>query len=66
MCFGMCGPWVCFGMWEWDWVCAGVWDEFSEYLLETRVLTSVDFDTYPIRILNQEITLKKVLRERVL
>ena len=27
-----------------------VWDEFSEYLLETRVLTSADFNTYPIRI----------------
>ena len=28
-------------------VCA--WDEFSEYLLENRVPTSADFDTYPIR-----------------
>ena len=27
-----------------------VLDEFSEYLLETRVNTSADFDTYPIRI----------------
>ena len=27
-----------------------VWDEFSEYLLETWVLTSADFNTYPIRI----------------
>ena len=27
-----------------------VLDEFSEYLLETRVNTSVDFNTYPIRI----------------
>ena len=35
--FGMCG-------------CAWVWDEFSEYLLETRVLTSQDFNTYPIQI----------------
>ena len=25
------------------------WDEFSEYLLETKVLTSADFNTYPIR-----------------
>ena len=24
-----------------------VWDEFSEYLLETRVLTSADFTSYP-------------------
>ena len=29
-------------------VCA--WDEFSEYLLENRVSTSADFNTYPIRI----------------
>ena len=28
-----------------------VWDEFSEYLLENRVPTSADFNTYPIRIL---------------
>ena len=27
-----------------------VWDEFSEYLLENRVTTSADFNTYPIRI----------------
>ena len=35
-------------------VCIGmhgcVWDESSEFLLETRVLTSADFNTYPIRI----------------
>ena len=30
-------------------VCA--WDEFSECLLENRVPTSADFNTYPIRIL---------------
>ena len=30
-----------------------VWDEFSEYLLENRVPTSADFNTYPIRILCQ-------------
>ena len=30
--------------------CAWVWDEFSEYLLETRVLTSADFNRYPIQI----------------
>ena len=29
-------------------VCA--WDEFSEHLLENRVPTSADFNTYPIRI----------------
>ena len=26
-----------------------VWDEFSEYLLETIVLTSADFNMYPIK-----------------
>ena len=31
-------------------VCACVWDEFSEFLPENRVPTSVDFNTYPIRI----------------
>ena len=30
-------------------VCVGV-REFSEFLLENRVLTSADFNTYPIRI----------------
>ena len=32
-------------------VYACVWDEFSEFFLETRVLTSADFNIYPIRIL---------------
>ena len=32
------------------WVCASVWDEFSEFLLENRVPTSADFNTYPIQI----------------
>ena len=27
---------------------AWVWHEFSEYLLETRVLTSADFNMYPL------------------
>ena len=35
-------------------VCVGmrvcVWDDFSEYLLDNRVPTSADFNTYPIRI----------------
>ena len=43
-CALMC-VWKCLG------VCECVWDEFSEYLLENRVPTSVDFNTYPIRIL---------------
>ena len=32
------------------WVYACVWDEISEFLLENRVPTSADFNTYPIRI----------------
>ena len=31
-------------------MCVCVWDEFSEFLLENRVPTSADFNTYPIRI----------------
>ena len=27
-----------------------VWDEFSEYLLETRFLTSANYNTHPLRI----------------
>ena len=47
--------WVCMGTGG----CARVWvgvgvymcvGEFSEFLLENRVPTSADFDTYPIRI----------------
>ena len=38
------------GMHGCAWVCGCMWDEFSEYLLETRVLTSADFNTYAIRI----------------
>ena len=53
VCFGMCGcVWV--GVFKCMWVQMGVhqcvWNEFSEYLLETRVLTSADFNTYSIRI----------------
>ena len=36
-------------------VCA--WDEFSEYLLENRVPTSADFNTFPIRIFAQFLTI---------
>ena len=47
--------WVCTGV-RWcvrgyGWVYTCVWDEFSEFLLENRVPTSADFNTYPIRIL---------------
>ena len=41
---------VCIGVCGYARVCACVWDEFSEFLLENRVLTSADFNTYPIRI----------------
>ena len=43
VCAGVCGS-------AWVSVSVCVWDEFSEYLLENRVPTSVDFNTYPIRI----------------
>ena len=45
VCADVCG-WVCSSVCGYKWV----WDEFSEYLLETRVLTSADFNMYPIRI----------------
>ena len=44
VCVGMCGC-----LW-YEQVCACVWDEFSEFLLETRVLISADFNMYPIWI----------------
>ena len=45
VCSGVCGyAWVCMAM-HW-----GVREEFSEYLLETRVPTSADFNMYPIWI----------------
>ena len=40
---------VCMGVRGCVHVCTGV-RKFSEFLLENRVLTSVDFNTYPIRI----------------
>ena len=42
--------WVCTGVCGYAQVCVCVWDEFSEFLLENRVSTSADFNTYPIRI----------------
>ena len=60
MCVGMRrGVRVCIGVHKCALVCLKVcgclrvcaWDEFSEYLLENRVPTSADFNTYPIRIL---------------
>ena len=37
---------VCIGVRGYAWV----WDVFSEFLLENRVPTSADFNTFPIRI----------------
>ena len=57
-CALVCAVWV--GVHRCAQVCTGVKvcgclrvcarDEFSEYLLENRVPTSADFNTYPIRI----------------
>ena len=48
---GVCGyAWVFMGVRGYARVCAYVWDEFSEFFLENRVLTSADFNTFPIRI----------------
>ena len=50
VCASVCGcNWLCMG------VCRCVWNEFSVYLLETWVLTSADFNTYPIRIFSKEM-----------
>ena len=38
-------------MWVGTGVREYVWDEFSEYLLETRFLTSGNYSTHPLRIL---------------
>ena len=46
---------VCRSAWVSASVC--VWDDFSEYLLENRVPTSADFNTYPIRIFNTKVLL---------
>ena len=57
VCAGVGGSaWVCVGVRGCARVCACVhrcawiWDVFSEFLLENRVPTSADFNTYPIRI----------------
>ena len=47
----VCGcVWVCADVCGCVRVCVGVWNEFSEYLLETWVLTSANFNVYPIQI----------------
>ena len=57
VCAGILGcAQVCAGVHELgrEWMgvcgCAWVWDEFSEFLLENRVPTSADFNTFPKRI----------------
>ena len=57
VCASVCGfARVCGGLQECAGVCTGVrgyvwvWDVFSEFLLENRVPTSADFNTFPIRI----------------
>ena len=51
VCAGVGGSaWVYAGVCGCAQVCACMWDEFSEFLLENRVPTSADFNTYPIRI----------------
>ena len=47
VCVGVWGR-VCVGVCRCALVCACVWDEFSEFFLENRVPTSVDFNMYPI------------------
>ena len=42
-------------------VCEYVWDEFSEFLPENRVLTSADFNTYPIRIFYSQIIVLPIM-----
>ena len=66
VCAGVYGCWwvggrTCVGVWagvcECVLVCACVWDEFLEFLLENRVPTSADFNTYPIRIFHFNFTI---------
>ena len=47
---GICGVGVRGSVQVCTGVCGYVWDEFSEYLLETRVLTSADFNMYRLQI----------------
>ena len=53
VCAGVGGSaWVYAGVCGCAQVCACMWDEFSEFLLENRVPTSADFNTYPIEFFN--------------
>ena len=54
---------ICAGVYAGEYECACicmvyacVWFEFSEFLPENRVLTSADFNTYPIRIFSISLT----------
>ena len=53
-CVGECAR-VCTGARGCVWLCACVWDEFLGFLLENRVPTSADFNTYPIRIFSANL-----------
>ena len=48
----VCGVYagVCGCAWLGVSMCGWMWDEFSEYLLETRFLTSANYNTHPLRI----------------
>ena len=68
--WGVCGcARVCGVVCECAGVCTGVrgyvwvWDVFSEFLLENRVPTSADFNTFPIRIfyLSDELVFQKFI-----
>ena len=45
-------------------VCA--WSEFSEYILENRVPTSADFNTYPIRIFHVSIGFSQIHKRKII
>ena len=70
-CMGKCGcEKVCALVCMCGWVCAGmhgcVWYEFSEYLLETRFLTSANYNTHPLQIFfknpcNRDIYYSKII-----
>ena len=58
VCMGVCRcEWECVGVCMCVRVCGGV-REFSEFLQENRVLTSADFNMYPIQIFYLYICVK--------
>ena len=48
MCVGVWGVYRCVRVGAS--MCGWMWDEFSEYLLETRFLTSANYNTHLLRI----------------